>query len=114
MITKMLKLILTASVCCFILAADSCKEEQAKTKEVSAKESLTLSCKTDADCKAVNDGCCGCQQGGKRIAIRAQDEKAWVTEATANCSQTVCPMVMSKDPSCQQKPVCEAGSCRLK
>jgi len=66
-------------------------------------------CKSDADCELVDGDCCGCNQGGKRIAVlKGQAPKR-------NCEGTMCPQMMSNDPSCLAgaRAYCKTGKCEI-
>jgi hypothetical protein len=70
-------------------------------------------CKVDADCVAVADDCCSCNEGGKQRAILKKDQAAYEKDRKKRCAETACIEVMSQDPSCSQKPFCGAGICEL-
>src|SRR5262245_7964438 len=66
-------------------------------------------CKTDGDCELVDEGCCGCTAGGKRIAVlKGHAPKR-------NCEDVMCAQVMSNDPSCFgiARAYCKAGVCAI-
>jgi hypothetical protein len=66
-------------------------------------------CKTDADCVAVPAECCDCNAGGTRVAVLKKAAKA----RAAKCGETMCPQMMSTDPSCAQVAACVKGACAL-
>jgi hypothetical protein len=70
-------------------------------------------CKTDADCVAVDDDCCSCNEGGKRRAIPKKQRAAYEKELRKRCQGTMCTEVMSQDATCSQRATCNAGICEL-
>lgn len=71
------------------------------------------SCKKDADCVLVADDCCSCNEGGKQHAIGKGGKNAYEAARQKRCAGTMCPQMMSQDPSCAQHAACRAGSCAL-
>jgi hypothetical protein len=71
-------------------------------------------CKVDTDCALVDEGCCGCNAGGKKVAIAASASTLYDQEHKQSCGGTMCPAVMSNDPSCHADAACEAGKCVAK
>jgi hypothetical protein len=71
-------------------------------------------CSTDADCTLTSESCCGCNAGGKNVAIRKDAEALYTAEHKQSCEGTMCPAVMSNDPSCHADAACEAGKCVAK
>jgi hypothetical protein len=74
-----------------------------------ASQPALSTCKNDADCELVNEACCGCNEGGKRIAVlKGQAPRR-------NCEGTMCPQMISNDPSCLgvARAYCKAGKCEL-
>jgi hypothetical protein len=76
-------------------------------------EAEWLACTADADCTTFSDGCCGCTGGGKALAIAKSHTDDYDGLLAFECGATVCPTVMSTDPSCRLAPHCEAGKCVL-
>jgi hypothetical protein len=71
-------------------------------------------CKVDADCALVVDGCCGCNAGGKQRAVLTAARKNYEKKRKVKCRQTMCPALMSEDPSCVAgHAICKEGSCTL-
>jgi hypothetical protein len=70
-------------------------------------------CKVAADCVAESVDCCGCNNGGKQHAIAKAKAAASAAKRKAHCAHTMCPMVISNDPSCSQVPACVQGACVL-
>lgn len=65
-------------------------------------------CRSDDDCVAVPAGCCGCRNGGSQRAVSRA-----AAEAAPQCRDAMCPMVMSRHPSCQKVARCVGGACTL-
>lgn len=102
-----------------IFFATSCnnfsRDAKATPKNVTeAKSDLTLKeanageCKHDGDCLLVKAGCCGCNEGGKQIALNQEMAKKQTETINSTCGDTMCPQMISKDPSCQQSAKCNA------
>jgi hypothetical protein len=70
-------------------------------------------CKTDADCVAVLDECCSCNEGGKQRALPKKEQAAYEKERRSRCKETMCTEVVSQDSSCMQHATCLAGICEL-
>jgi hypothetical protein len=69
-------------------------------------------CARDADCVLVQDGCCPCSAGGKMVAIAKSHAKAYAAKQGLTCKHTMCPQVLSSDPSCfGVAAACKAGAC---
>lgn len=56
-------------------------------------------CKVDSDCKWVDTGCCGCQQGGNEIVINKTQETTYKLLYKPLCL---------KEPNCSNKNACHA------
>jgi hypothetical protein len=79
-----------------------------------ARGPAAAECRKDADCVLVADGCCGCHEGGKQRAIPSRARAAHEKKRQGSCRETVCPAVMSQDPSCSAAAaVCKEGMCKL-
>jgi hypothetical protein len=71
-------------------------------------------CQVDSDCVLVPDDCCGCTGGGKQRALPKKDKAGFERARQARCADTLCPAVMSQDPSCAAtSAVCKEGKCTL-
>jgi hypothetical protein len=70
-------------------------------------------CKTAADCAAVDEDCCNCSSGGKRVVMAVQKALAHSTALAKRCKGTVCTAMMSNDPSCTKVADCVEGKCAL-
>jgi hypothetical protein len=71
-------------------------------------------CKVDSDCVLVPDDCCGCTGGGKQRALPKKDKAGFERARQARCAGTLCPAVMSQDPSCAAtSALCKEGKCTL-
>ena len=66
---------------------------------------LPVSCKVSEDCALVQ-ACCGCNAGGKQIAIRADSVAAFEASRDERCAGQMCPQMISNDPSCDAEAVC--------
>ncbi len=71
------------------------------------------SCETDEDCVKVDAGCCGCNEGGEAIAIHKNRQSSWEAQLQENCSDVMCPQVISNHPSCEKEAVCVNNECVL-
>ena len=71
-------------------------------------------CQVDSDCVLVPDDCCGCTGGGKQRALPKKGKAGFERARQARCADTMCPAVMSQDPSCAAtSAVCKEGKCTL-
>lgn len=71
-------------------------------------------CRKNDECVLVTDGCCGCHEGGKQRAIPARAREAYERKRKSICKGTVCPALMSDDPSCLAAgAACKEGKCAL-
>ena len=71
------------------------------------------SCTTADDCALV-DACCGCNAGGKKIAIRKDAVAGFESSRAQRCGDQVCAQVISTDPSCDAEAICGSRNrCRV-
>jgi hypothetical protein len=71
------------------------------------------SCTTADDCDLV-DACCGCNAGGKRIAIRKDAVAAFTASREQRCGDVMCAQMISQDPSCDAEAICGSRNrCRV-
>lgn len=110
-----LQLSLVLALTAPFMGAHSCTKNELSAKshhEAAAEHGQD--CKVDSDCIAINDGCCGCSQGGKKQALAksmAEDETA---KLAVSCAEVMCMQVISNDPSCKKNPICLSGRCVLR
>jgi hypothetical protein len=72
-----------------------------------------VTCTTSEDCALVQ-ACCGCNAGGKQIAIRADAVAAFEASRDQRCGGTMCTQMISTDPSCDAEATCGAnGRCNV-
>jgi hypothetical protein len=70
-------------------------------------------CTTADDCALV-DACCGCNAGGRRIAIRKDNVAGFTAARDQRCAGVVCAQVISQEPSCEAEPICGSRNrCRV-
>lgn len=70
-------------------------------------------CTTADDCELV-DACCGCNAGGRKIAIRRDAVAAFEASRAQRCADTLCAQVISTDPSCDAEAICGSRNrCRV-
>ena len=100
------------AIVCSIALSLGCSHSAPATSN-STPATGSASCSSDADCVAVKADCCGCNQGGKAIAILAASKAAYEANQAKTCADTMCPQVMSNDPSCSMLAKCNAGQCTL-
>jgi hypothetical protein len=80
---------------------------------VSAKSDGAFQCKKESDCVVVKADCCGCFQGGKAKAITKIFKNEYNQKLDANCKDTICMQVISRDQSCIKKAACYEERCVL-
>jgi hypothetical protein len=74
---------------------------------------LADSCTTADDCDLV-DACCGCNAGGKRIAIRKDAVAGFLATRDQRCADVVCTQMISTDPTCDAEAICGSRNrCRV-
>ena len=74
---------------------------------------LPDSCTTSDDCELVQ-ACCGCNAGGKQIAIRKDAVAGFEAARPQRCTDNMCAQVISTDPSCSAEAVCgQNGRCEV-
>ncbi len=76
-------------------------------------EAEWLVCATDADCTTFKDGCCGCNEGGKALAIAKKNADDYDGLLAFECGASACAMMISTDPTCKMAAKCAAGKCVL-
>jgi hypothetical protein len=70
-------------------------------------------CTTGDDCELV-DACCGCNAGGKKIAIRKDAVAAFEATRAQRCGDVMCAQMISQDPSCSAEAICgNRNRCRV-
>ena len=70
-------------------------------------------CTTADDCDLV-DACCGCNAGGKQIAIRKDAVAGFMASREQRCGGVMCAQVISTDPSCDVEAICGSRNrCRV-
>ena len=70
-------------------------------------------CTTADDCDLV-DACCGCNAGGKRLAIRKDAVTGFMASREQRCGDVVCTQMISTDPSCDAEAICGSRNrCRV-
>ena len=74
---------------------------------------LPDACTTSDDCELV-PACCGCNAGGKQIAIRKDAVAGFEAARPQRCGDNMCAQVISTDPSCTAEAVCgQNGRCEV-
>ncbi len=63
------------------------------------------SCSSGDDCALVQ-ACCGCNAGGKQIAIRADAVASFDASREQRCAGQMCAQMISTDPSCDAESTC--------
>ena len=71
------------------------------------------SCNDDTDCISVDAGCCGCSSSGSAISINQKYEEKYIQSLSTQCAAISCIQVISDNPSCFSKPVCNNKKCEL-
>jgi hypothetical protein len=70
-------------------------------------------CTTGDDCELV-EACCGCNAGGRRIAIRKDAVASYTSSREQRCGDVMCAQVISQDPSCDAEAICGSRNrCRV-
>jgi hypothetical protein len=95
------------------MAVGACLVAGAPALGKGKKPAETAECHEDTDCVLVTDGCCGCNAGGKQRAIPKNARDAYEKKRQGMCKKTMCPQLMSEDPSCVGRAVCKEKMCAL-
>jgi hypothetical protein len=70
-------------------------------------------CTTGDDCELV-DACCGCNAGGKKLAIRKDAVAGFEATRAQRCGEVMCAQMISEDPSCNAEAICgNRNRCRV-
>jgi hypothetical protein len=90
-----------------------CGGKAATPDEPAAPGEPADTCTTADDCDLV-DACCGCNTGGKKIAIRKDAVAAFEASRDQRCANVMCPQFISHDPSCDAEAICGSRNrCRV-
>jgi hypothetical protein len=104
-------LALAAAACAWL--AIGCGAKASSPGDKPASTELPDSCTTGDDCELV-DGCCGCNAGGRKIAIRKDAVASYMASHPQRCADQMCPQVISTDPSCDAEAICGSRNrCRV-
>jgi len=89
------------------------KSETPKPPDTASPGEPGDSCTTAEDCALV-DACCGCNAGGKKIAIRKDAVASFDSTREKRCGEIVCSQMISQDPSCDAEAICGSRNrCRV-
>ncbi len=70
-------------------------------------------CSQDEDCLLVDATCCGCNAGGRKVAIARTRAAAY--RKALHCTEAVfCAAMVSADPSCSATAACQKGICSVR
>src|SRR5690348_7867587 len=69
-----------------------------------------FACTEDSDCVLVKGNACGCTAGGTAAAVNVHYQTEWLSQFSLN---TICPQIISHDPTCFQTPHCIQNRCTL-
>lgn len=70
-------------------------------------------CAVSEECDLV-DACCGCNAGGRKLAIRKDAVAAFTASYQERCRGQMCPQMISQHPSCDAEAVCgNRNRCRV-
>lgn len=70
-------------------------------------------CTTSDDCDLV-DACCGCNAGGRKLAIRKDAVAGFMASREQRCGGVMCAQVISTEPSCDAEAICGSRNrCRV-
>ena len=101
------------SICLsFILLLSSCGLPFFSGKEKQPPKVDTVPCQADEDCVLVKANCCGCNSGGKSVAIHKSKQESYERDLKKYCSANesmLCPTVYNCD--ILYKARCEDSKC---
>ena len=70
-------------------------------------------CTTADDCDLI-DACCGCNAGGRKLAIRKDAVAGFTASRDQRCGTVMCAQMISADPSCDAEAICGSRNrCRV-
>jgi len=96
-----------------VCAALACSARPAAPDKPAPITAPADSCTTADDCDLV-DACCGCNAGGKRIAIRKDAVAGFLATRDQRCADVVCTQMISTDPTCDAEAICGSRNrCRV-
>lgn len=85
-----------------------------EVQETPARGTNIRACQVDEDCIGVDEGCCGCKQGGRRTAINRKYYSHYLDQQSDACFFASCPGGDSTHSSCQGgRPSCDSGICQM-
>lgn len=70
-------------------------------------------CAGDDDCVRVDADCCGLAGGGRCAFVPRRHVVDQAKARVAGCRDVACPSVVSQDPTCHGRAVCDQGRCRV-
>jgi len=109
-------MIRTAALSILLVLAIACGSKSAPTGGGGSKPAPNAAdrdtCATAEDCTLV-DACCGCNAGGKKVAIRKDAVAEYDATRAQRCGDSTCPQVISTHSSCNAEATCEAGHCKV-
>ena len=101
------------SIFCF--SVQSCSSDGPHSGgEIQARALVTLqACQEDSECMLVQEGCCSCNMGGKKVPINSDNTNEY--KGGFKCDEVSCLAMMSNDPSCDADAnvLCLKGVCSL-
>jgi hypothetical protein len=104
---------MTAALIALAAVIAGCGGTAAAPDKPAPVSELADNCTTSEDCDLV-DACCGCNAGGRKIAIRKDAVAAFNASRDQRCGGQLCAQVISQDPSCDAEAVCgNRNRCRV-
>lgn len=99
----------------FLFFVIGCTQQPGQPKIGPVMPDPIFACSADSDCIKVNAGCCGCNAGGKKIAINKNFEAEWEKQLSCETKDVYCIQVISNDPSCYEQTTakCVQGQCKI-
>ncbi len=99
------------------LVVVGCGSAPASAPAASARPAVVTepadNCTTADDCELV-DACCGCNAGGKQLAIRKDAVAGFAASRDQRCSGVMCAQFISHDATCDAEPICGSRNrCRV-
>ena len=104
---------LAASCVIGVLGASGCGPKPSAPDKPTPITEPADSCTTSDDCDLV-DACCGCNAGGRKLAIRKDAVAGFLASREQRCGGVMCAQVISTDPSCDAEAICGSRNrCRV-
>jgi hypothetical protein len=96
-----------------LVVAAACAKGTPTSPPGEPKGEPAVSCTSSDECDLV-DACCGCNSGGRKIAMRKDAIAGFEASRAQRCGGQMCAMHISTDASCDAEATCGGnGRCNV-